>query len=199
MAWLIRRGWCSACLGPAAAVLTEATVRRLQDLDVALDVVCSDYGALMWHQETDERFADAVARWTKRGRVTVHRPQDVAAPISSGSYPTRGMAIVPCSMATVGALASGAGQNLLHRAADVTLKEKRRLVLVPRETPLSLIHLRNLTTLAEAGAVILPPDPRVLPASGLSRSNRGCAGGADSVCGGRDSKGGRGSRLDGLS
>lgn len=145
--------------GASGAVLTEATVRRLQDLDVALDVVCSDYGALMWHQETDERFSEAVVRWTERGRVTVHRPQDVAAPISSGSYPTRGMAIVPCSMATVGAIASGAGQNLLHRAADVTLKEKRQLVLVPRETPLSLIHLRNLTTLAEAGAVILPPDP----------------------------------------
>ena len=62
-------------------------------------------------------------------------------------------------MATVGAIASGAGHNLLHRAADVTLKEKRPLVLVPRETPLSLIHLRNLTALAEAGATILPPDP----------------------------------------
>ena len=140
-------------------MLTDATVRKLQSLDVALEVVCSDYGALMWHQETDERFADAVARWSKRGRVTMHRPQDVAAPIASGSYPTRGMAIVPCSMATVGAIASGAGQNLLHRAADVTLKERRRLVVVPRETPLSLIHLRNLTTLAESGAVILPPDP----------------------------------------
>ena len=145
--------------GASGAVLTDATVRALQQLDVSLEVVCSDYGALMWHQETDERFSDAVARWSERGRVTLHRPQDVAAPIASGSYPTRGMAIVPCSMATVGAIASGAGQNLLHRAADVTLKERRRLVVVPRETPLSLIHLRNLTTLAEAGAVIVPPDP----------------------------------------
>ncbi len=145
--------------GASGAVLTDATVRALQHLDVPLEIVCSDYGALMWHQETDERFADAVARWSERGRVTLHRPQDVAASIASGSYPTRGMAIVPCSMATVGAIASGAGQNLLHRAADVTLKERRRLVVVPRETPLSLIHLRNLTTLAEAGAVILPPDP----------------------------------------
>ena len=140
-------------------MLTEATARALQNLGVSLEVVCSDYGALMWRQETDERFADAAARWSSRGRVTMHRPQDVAAPISSGSYPTRGMVIVPCSMATVGAIASGAGQNLLHRAADVTLKERRRLVVVPRETPLSLIHLRNLTTLAEAGAVIVPPDP----------------------------------------
>ena len=145
--------------GASGAVLTEATVRALQKQNVPLEVVCSDYGTVMWHQETDERFADAAARWSDRGRVTLHRPQDVAASIASGSYPTRGMVIVPCSMATVGAIASGAGQNLLHRAADVTLKERRRLVVVPRETPLSLIHLRNLTTLAEAGAVILPPDP----------------------------------------
>ena len=185
--------------GASGAVLTEATVRRLQNLDVALEVVCSDYGALMWHQETDERFSEAVARWTERGRVTVHRPQDVAAPISSGSYPTRGMAIVPCSMATVGALASGAGQNLLHRAADVTLKEKRRLVVVPRETPLSLIHLRNLATLAEAGAVILPPDPAFYLRPDSVEAIVDALAERISACGGSDSEGCRGSRLDGLS
>ncbi len=145
--------------GASGAVLTDATVRALQAQGVPLDVVCSYYGQLMWRQETDERFRDAAARWAERGPVTVHRPEDAAAPIASGSYATRGMVIVPCSMATVGAIASGAGQNLLHRAADVTLKETRRLVVVPRETPLSLIHLRNLTTLAEAGATIVPPDP----------------------------------------
>jgi len=140
-------------------VLADAAAKALLRRGERLDVVCSDYGELMWHHEMQERFRDATARWASDGDVTVHRPQDVAAPISSGSYPVRGMLIVPCSMATLGALASGAGTNLLHRAADVTLKEKRRLVVVPRETPLSLIHLRNLTTLAEAGAVILPPDP----------------------------------------
>ncbi len=113
----------------------------------------------MWHKELDERFKEATARWASIGPVTVHRPDDVAAPISSGSYPVRGMAIVPCSVATLGSIATGGGRNLLHRAADVTLKEKRPCVLVPRETPLSLIHLRNMTTLAEAGAVILPPVP----------------------------------------
>jgi len=148
-----------AVSGASGAILSNATIHALLALDIGLEIVCSDYGELMWSQETDERFRDAVSRWQKHGQITVHRPDNVAAPIASGSFPTRGMIIVPCSMATVGAIASGSGHNLLHRAADVTIKEKRRLVIVPRETPLSLIHLRNLTTLAEAGATILPPDP----------------------------------------
>ena len=148
-----------AVSGASGAILTNATVHQLLAHKVPLDIVCSDYGELMWSQETDERFRDAIARWTDLGVVRIHRPDNVAAPIASGSFPTRGMVVVPCSMATVGAIASGAGHNLLHRAADVTLKEQRPLVLVPRETPLSLIHLRNLTALAEAGATILPPDP----------------------------------------
>ena len=145
--------------GATGAVLADATATSLLRNGLRLDVVCSDYGELMWHHEMHERFRDATARWATVGEVTVHRPEDAAAPISSGSYRVQGMVIVPCSMATVGALASGAGTNLLHRAADVTLKEKRRLVVVPRETPLSTIHLRNMLTLAEAGATLLPPEP----------------------------------------
>jgi len=145
--------------GATGAVLADAAVCALLRNGHRLEIVCSDYGELMWHHEMKERFRDATARWTRQGDITVHRPEDVAAPISSGSYPTSGMLIVPCSMATIGALASGAGTNLLHRAADVTIKEKRPLVLVPRETPLSTIHLRNMLTLAEAGAVVLPPEP----------------------------------------
>ncbi len=145
--------------GASGAVLTDATVRALLERQIPLEVVCSDFGELMWHKELAERFKDAAARWASIGPVTVHRPDDVAAPISSGSHPVRGMVIVPCSVATLGSIASGAGRNLLHRAADVTLKEKRPCVIVPRETPLSPIHLRNMSTLAEAGAVILPPVP----------------------------------------
>lgn len=92
-------------------------------------------------------------------RVVFHSPDNMAAPISSGTYPVSGMAIVPCSVGTLGAVASGATSNLIHRAADVTLKERRPLVLAIRETPLNHIHLRNLLTLSEAGAVILPLVP----------------------------------------
>jgi polyprenyl P-hydroxybenzoate/phenylacrylic acid decarboxylase-like protein len=89
----------------------------------------------------------------------VHDPRDLAAAISSGSFTTIGMAVVPCSMRTLATIATGCAGDLLTRAADVALKERRRLVLVPRETPLSLVHLRNMLAVTEAGAVVLPPVP----------------------------------------
>ncbi len=91
--------------------------------------------------------------------VHLHRLDNLAATPASGSHLQAGMIIVPCSMGTLGAIASGAGTNLIHRAADVTLKEGRRLVIVPRETPLSAIHLENMLRLAHAGARILPASP----------------------------------------
>ncbi len=93
------------------------------------------------------------------GQVRYNHFQDFQAGIASGSFLTGGMAICPCSMGTVAAIAHGLSQNLIHRAADVHLKEHRRLVLVPRETPLNVIQLRNLTLCAEAGAVVLPAMP----------------------------------------
>jgi flavin prenyltransferase len=93
------------------------------------------------------------------GKLRCHRWSDVGANIASGSYRTQGMLIIPCSMSTVGKLAAGLSGDLLERAADVQLKEGHKLVIVPRETPFSLIHLRNLTTLAEAGAAIVPACP----------------------------------------
>jgi flavin prenyltransferase len=91
--------------------------------------------------------------------IRLHRLDNMAARPSSGSHPQAGMMIVPCSMGTLGAIASGAGTNLIHRAADVTLKEGRKLVVVPRETPYNAIHLENLLKLARAGAQILPASP----------------------------------------
>ena len=86
-------------------------------------------------------------------------PDDMAAAVSSGSFMTLGMAIVPCSMRTLAAVATGNTGDLLSRAADVCLKERRRLVLVTRETPLNLIHIRNMETVTLAGAIVLPPVP----------------------------------------
>lgn len=91
--------------------------------------------------------------------IRFHRLDNMAAQPSSGSHPQVGMVVVPCSMGTLGAIASGAGTNLIHRAADVTLKEGRKLVIVPRESPYNAIHLENMLRLARAGARILPASP----------------------------------------
>ena len=105
----------------------------------------------------------AVNRWlglpADSRMLQLHRLDNVAARPSSGSHPQEGMVIVPCSMGTLGAIASGAGTNLIHRAADVTLKENRRLVIVPRETPYNAIHLENMLRLSRAGAHIIPASP----------------------------------------
>jgi 4-hydroxy-3-polyprenylbenzoate decarboxylase len=100
-----------------------------------------------------------VAADVDAGQVHYHHYRNFHAGIASGSFLTTGMAVCPCSMGTVAAIAHGLSQNLIHRAADVHLKERRRLVLVPRETPLNVIQLRNLTQCAEAGAVVLPAMP----------------------------------------
>lgn len=89
----------------------------------------------------------------------VYQPTDFAAAISSGSFVTEGMIIAPCSMRTLAEISTGVGTSLVSRAADVTLKERRRLVLLARETPLSLVHLRNMTAVTEAGGIIFPPVP----------------------------------------
>jgi len=111
----------------------------------------------------DEGDARAVNEWLglppDSKLIRFHRLDNMAAAPSSGSHPQAGMVVVPCSMGTLGAIASGAGTNLIHRAADVTLKEGRRLVLVVRETPYNAVHLENMLRLAHAGARVLPASP----------------------------------------
>lgn len=122
---------------------------------------------LGWDLPVDPRDADAVRSAlaevfppaARTGRLTYYAPDEWAAPIASGSSACEGMVVVPCSMGTAGRIAHGLSGNLLERAADVCLKERRPLVVVPREAPLSVIHLENLLALARAGAVILPAAP----------------------------------------
>ena len=107
--------------------------------------------------DTEQIVAEMIGRPSTK--TIVFHPGDIGAAIASGSYPVDAMVIIPCSSSTLGVLASGSCRNLLHRAADVCLKEGRKLVIVPRETPLSMIHLENMLRLRQAGAMIVPAMP----------------------------------------
>ena len=140
--------------GATGAIYGVKILERLRDAGVETHLVISRWGLrtllheTTWTREQVEKLAH-----------TVYAASDMGAAISSGSFRTDGMIVAPCSAKTVGAIATGVGDNLLHRAADVVLKERRKLVLVVRETPLSDIHLENMLKLSRMGAVILPPVP----------------------------------------
>lgn len=155
--------------GASGLIYAVRALKHLLAADYAVELVASKAVYQVWAEEEGVRLPPDPSRqesfWRQTcgvaqgGRLTCHPWADVGANIASGSFRTLGMVVIPCSMSTVAKLAMGLGSDLLERAADVQLKEGRRLVIVPRETPFSLIHLRNLTTLAEAGARIVPAIP----------------------------------------
>jgi 4-hydroxy-3-polyprenylbenzoate decarboxylase len=152
--------------GASGAIYGRALLDELTRLDLEVHLIVSPTSHIVMREELDITFPAGrfdpeifLGRAVEAGRVVLHSDGDLAAPPASGTFRCAGMVICPCSMKTMGTLAAGTGSNLVTRAAEACLKERRRLVLVPRETPLSLIHLRNMVTLTEAGAVVLPAMP----------------------------------------
>ena len=145
--------------GASGSALARRTVDELLRREIPTIGVCSNGGKLVWQDELGVSFNDTLAEWREHPQFTAYSINDLRAPIASGTFATSGMVVVPCSMNSVASIAHGLSNNLLLRAADVCLKENRRLVLVPRETPLHSIHLENMLTLSRIGATILPPEP----------------------------------------
>ena len=154
--------------GASGALYAVRTVAALLAGGFRVELVVSDFGRRLLHDELGEaascdrlieylaaRYGDDV----QAGALVVHSNRNLGASIASGSYACAGMAIVPCSMKTLAGVAHGLSRSLIERAADVMLKERRPLVIVPRETPMSLPQLRNLVASAEAGATVLPAMP----------------------------------------
>ncbi|MEB3160812.1 MAG: flavin prenyltransferase UbiX [Synechocystis sp.] len=155
--------------GASGLIYAVRAIKYLLEADYTIELVASKASYQVWQAENQIQMPgdpEAQAQfWRDQAQVSTggilrcHRWGDVGATIASGSYRCAGMVVMPCSMSTVAKLAMGMSSDLLERAADVQIKEGRPLIVVPRETPLSLIHLRNLTALAEAGVRIVPAIP----------------------------------------
>jgi 4-hydroxy-3-polyprenylbenzoate decarboxylase len=163
-----KRTFAVAITGASGALYATRTMAALLERECHLEVVISDYGRRLLHDELGETAAVPrlreflVAKYgeaASRGSYTILSNKDLGASIASGSHDCEAMVIVPCSMKTLAGVAHGLSRNLIERAADVMLKEKRRLVLVPREAPMSLPQLKNMVLCAEAGAMLLPAMP----------------------------------------
>jgi 4-hydroxy-3-polyprenylbenzoate decarboxylase len=157
-----------AITGASGALYATRTLAALLERGVHVELIVSDYGRRLLRDELGDAAAieqllpfltDKYGRGVAAGSINLHSNRDLGATIASGSHGCSGMAIVPCSMKTLAAIAHGLSRTLIERAADVMLKEKRRLVIAPRETPMSLPQLRNMVLCAEAGAMILPAMP----------------------------------------
>jgi 4-hydroxy-3-polyprenylbenzoate decarboxylase len=156
-----------AVTGASGVIYALRTASALLKAGRAIELIISAVGKTVLAEELDLKeamtFSSVVLKTAglahESGRIIEYGPEELTAPPASGSHQASGMVIVPCSMKTLSAVAAGSSRNLIERAADVTLKERRPLVLVPRESPLSLVHLRNMTAAAEAGAIIVPAAP----------------------------------------
>lgn len=144
-----------AVTGASGTVYAAALVKELGKRDdIELHLIISPAAQKVLELETDLPLSAL-----EDGATVLHDPNNIAAPPASGSWQHHGMIICPCSMATLSAVANGFGHTLIHRTADVVLKERKKLIIVPRETPLSTIHLKNMLTATEAGAIIVPACP----------------------------------------
>src|SRR6476659_9217457 len=140
--------------GSTGAIFGGRMLEALRESEVETHLIISK-----WAQRTLEHETRYTVEQVRALAGVVHSQGDMGASISSGSFKTDGMAVMPCSVRTLGGIANGYGEHLVHRAADVVLKERRRLVLVVRETPLSEVHLENMLKLSRMGVVMLPPMP----------------------------------------
>src|SRR5438093_347192 len=168
MAAEIRRSVAIGVTGASGAIYATRTVAALLERGLHVELVISDYGRRLLRDELGDAatvdqlmpfLTDRYGGGVAARSFNLHSNRDLGATIASGSHGCSGMAIVPCSMKTLAAVAHGLSRNLIERAADVMLKERRPLVIVPRETPMSLPQLRNMVLCAEAGAIMLPAMP----------------------------------------
>jgi 4-hydroxy-3-polyprenylbenzoate decarboxylase len=144
-----------AITGATGAVYGVRLLQVLRDIpDFETHLMLSDAGVLNAHQELNMNRKDVESL-----ADVVHNVRDIGASIASGSFQSEGMVVAPCSMKTLASIAHGLSENLITRSADVVLKERRRLVLMVRETPFNLAHLRNMTSVTEMGGIIFPPLP----------------------------------------
>ncbi|MDE2723728.1 MAG: UbiX family flavin prenyltransferase [Gemmatimonadota bacterium] len=155
-----------AITGASGAIYALRTLRALLMREVAVDVVISEFGWMLLRDEAGfEGKQRDFGRFIRElygvsvDNMALHPLKNLAATLASGSAQSDGMVVVPCSMKTLASIAHGLSRNLIERAADVALKERRTLIVVPRETPMNLIQLRNMVAVAEAGAVVVPAMP----------------------------------------
>jgi len=161
-----RKSYVIACTGASGVIYFISLLRELSKLDIDIHVILSSSGkAVLSHEFSygSESISEFVLKTTDflriKAKIFEHDESDFFAPPASGSFLHDGMVIVPCSMKTIAAIAGGFADNLITRAADVALKERRKLIVVPRETPLNRIHLENFLKITDSGGVVLPASP----------------------------------------